>query len=255
MEMSQFLITNLFYSGDIPDESDWKTTCGKLRRDYPWLLTERHHVVFSGLGKGWTGWRQRGRFFSHAGFKSQSFGPLNAILSWLTHLLDAVRLVRHKSLIVIAPTPDAGLGAALAKIVFQNRIRLIVRVQGHTASKSLYINKSLLRFRIVECVERFVLRGADVVLPMGQFTSELAVSSGVSPKNITILPFPVNWADRAQIGDLPPTPNVLFVGRLEKEKGVEFLLQAMVLLRNTVPNVRLRIAGEGRCRSPLEQPG
>jgi glycosyltransferase involved in cell wall biosynthesis len=48
------------------------------------------------------------------------------------------------------------------------------------------------------------------------------------------------------------TPNIVFVGRLEKEKGVEFLLQAMVLLRNTVPKVCLQIAGDGNCRAELE---
>lgn len=253
MDKSQFLITNLFHSVDITEAEHWQRTCGKLRRDYPWLLTEQHTVVFSGIGNAWRGWRRRDRFSSHAGFKSRSSAPLNAALSWLTHFLDAVRLVRNQTLTVIAPTPDAGLGAALAKIIFHRRLRLVVRVQGHTASKSLYVNKNILQFRIVECIERFVLRRADLVLPMGAFTSELAVSQGVNPDRTIILPFPVNWANRAQVLDLPLTPNVVFVGRLEKEKGVEFLLQAMVLLRNTVPNVCLRIAGDGNCRAELER--
>jgi glycosyltransferase involved in cell wall biosynthesis len=87
---------------------------------------------------------------------------------------------------------------------------------------------------------------------MGKFTTELALSQGVNPDRTIIVPFPVNWAKRAQVLDLPLTPNILFVGRLEKEKGVEFLLQAMVLLRNTVPNVCLHIAGSGNCRAELE---
>jgi glycosyltransferase involved in cell wall biosynthesis len=250
--MSQFLVTNLFYWVDITVPEYWRTTCEKLQRDFPWLLTEHHDVVFSGIGKGWYGWRRRDRFSSHAGFKSGSSALRNAALSWLTHFLDAARLVQNQTLTVIAPTPDAGLGAALAKMIFRRRLRLVVRVQGHTASKSLYTTKNMLQFRIVEGIERFVLRRADLVLPMGKFTTELALSQGVNPDRTIIVPFPVNWAKRAQVLDLPLTPNILFVGRLEKEKGVEFLLQAMVLLRNTVPNVCLHIAGSGNCRAELE---
>jgi phosphatidylinositol alpha-mannosyltransferase len=43
--------------------------------------------------------------------------------------------------------------------------------------------------------------------------------------------------------------NVLFVGRLEKRKGLRFLLRAWPLVRERFPEVRLIVVGEGR---PLE---
>ena len=44
-------------------------------------------------------------------------------------------------------------------------------------------------------------------------------------------------------------PNVLFVGRMEKRKGLRFLLRAWALVRERFPEARLVVAGSGR---PLE---
>jgi len=43
-----------------------------------------------------------------------------------------------------------------------------------------------------------------------------------------------------------------FVGRLEKEKGVEYLIEAMGLIKKTDYNLRLKIIGEGHQRKKLE---
>jgi phosphatidylinositol alpha-mannosyltransferase len=41
-------------------------------------------------------------------------------------------------------------------------------------------------------------------------------------------------------------PDVLFVGRLEKRKGLEYLLRAWPRVQRAVPNVRLTVVGAGR---------
>lgn len=43
-------------------------------------------------------------------------------------------------------------------------------------------------------------------------------------------------------------PTILFVGRLEKRKGLQYLLEAFPLVRERVPGARLIVAGEGRLR-------
>src|SRR5262245_24702220 len=127
--MAQFLVTNLFYNPDLLNDKAWEEFIQrKMPRDFPWLFTG-HDVCFSGIGRGWKGWMKRGQFTSHAGFRSVYFSPFNACLAWLTHFRDALRLSRKEALAVIAPTPGAGLGAALAKVLIGNRVRLIVRVQ------------------------------------------------------------------------------------------------------------------------------
>lgn len=48
------------------------------------------------------------------------------------------------------------------------------------------------------------------------------------------------------------SPTILFIGRLEKRKGLKNLLQAYALLQKNRPDVRLQIAGNGPDREKLE---
>lgn len=251
--MARFLVTNLWYAPNISDDGVWKFMWTEIRRDFPWLLTEKHDVYFSGVGQGWSGWRKRERVASHAGVRSMCFKPLNAVLAWLTHFRDALRLSKKESVVVLAPTPESGLAAGVAKLLAPNRLRLVVRVQGHTASKALYVKRSRLRFELLKNIERFVLRWADLVVPMGTFTRDLALGNGVRPDAVIVLPFPVPWADRAEVTDLPVRPTVMFAGRLEKEKGVHLLLQAMAMVTKSLPDVHVLIAGDGSYRVALER--
>jgi len=88
------------------------------------------------------------------------------------------------------------------------------------------------------------LSTADVVLPMGNYTYDLARSYGVDPQKILVLPFPVTWPHPSTIADFPTKPTVLFCGRLIKEKGVHILLQAMKLVQQRVSDACLVIVGD-----------
>jgi len=251
--MTQFLVPNLFSAPDISDDRVWELVQRGMGPEFHWLLTEKHDVCFSGIGQGWSGWKRRDCVTSHAGFRATRSFPLNAILAWLTHFQDALRLAGKDVLIILAPTPLSGLGAALAKVFAGNRIRLVVRIRGHTASKSLYVKRSKWQFKLIESIEAFVACRANLILPLGKFTYDLAISYGVRPERMIVLPRVIPWAKRAEIKDLPGRPNLLFAGRLVEEKGVHILLRAMVIVRERVPNAHLLIAGDGSYRSTLEQ--
>lgn len=51
----------------------------------------------------------------------------------------------------------------------------------------------------------------------------------------------------------PGTKTIVFVGRLEKRKGAEWLIKAFALLAKKMPSAYLIIAGEGGLRSSLEE--
>ena len=249
--MPEFLVTNLGFAPDIEDDQVWGFVRMKIRRDYPWILGEKRSICFSGVGPGWRGWRARGTVTSHAGFRSTRSSILNAVLAWLTHFKDVLSLGGDELLMVLVPTPGSGLGAALAKGIPGTQLRLIVRIQGHSASKARNVRRSEWRFKVLESIERFVIRRADLVVPMGPFTRHLGISQGSSPDKAITLPFPIRWADRVEVVEPPESPNVLFVGRLEKEKGVSFLIKAMALVTEKLPGARLLIAGDGGYRSAL----
>jgi phosphatidylinositol alpha-mannosyltransferase len=51
----------------------------------------------------------------------------------------------------------------------------------------------------------------------------------------------------------PDTKTIVYVGRLERRKGVEWLIRAFALLESKMPNAYLIIAGEGPRRDRLQQ--
>jgi glycosyltransferase involved in cell wall biosynthesis len=251
--MTQFVLANLFEAPNISDDAVWERVQTRIRRDFPWLLTEKHNVCLSGIGKAWSGWRKRDQIVSHAGWRATEYFSLNVLLAWLTHFIDVLRLSRKGSVVVLVPSPEAGFGVTVAKFFAKRRIRTVVRVTAHVASKSLYIKRSRRRFKLLKKIERFVLGGADLVLPMGNFTYELARSNGVRSDRLIVLQFPIPWVNGAKVADLPVSPTILCAARLVEEKGVQILLQAMPLVINELPDARLLIAGRGTYRPVLEK--
>jgi phosphatidylinositol alpha-mannosyltransferase len=69
----------------------------------------------------------------------------------------------------------------------------------------------------------------------------------VIPNGIDFPRFYKRYAPMPQLADSRPT--VLFVGRLEKRKGLKFLLRAWPMVLERQPNARLVVVGRGR---PLE---
>ncbi len=55
-----------------------------------------------------------------------------------------------------------------------------------------------------------------------------------------------------KIPELKFTKNILYAGRLSKEKGVDYLINAMRIVKRDVPEAKLLIAGDGRERAKLE---
>lgn len=77
------------------------------------------------------------------------------------------------------------------------------------------------------------------------------------PGDYRIIP---NGVDVGRFRDARPIPrfkdgmlNVLFVGRIEKRKGLKYLLRAIPLVREHVPNTRFIIVGDGPLRRGYER--
>lgn len=71
------------------------------------------------------------------------------------------------------------------------------------------------------------------------------IPNGVNIERFTgALPLP-----RFQDGKM----NILFVGRMEKRKGLKYLLRAFIAVKGEMPDCRLIVAGEGRLRERYER--
>jgi glycosyltransferase involved in cell wall biosynthesis len=117
--------------------------------------------------------------------------------------------------------------------------------------------------RLLYPLTRFLYRHADAVVAYGSHVKEFLVSQGVVANRVFVtrhavdnerysrpVPFEDRDALRRRLGIAPEIRIVLYLGRLEPVKGLEYLVEAFASLRRE--DAALVIAGTGTERSALE---
>ena len=108
----------------------------------------------------------------------------------------------------------------------------------------------------------WIYRHADAVVVYGQHVKRYLISLNVAPQKIFVAAHAVDNSqydrkvsegEKAALRERHGLVNhkvVLYIGRLEEEKGVEYLMQAFVLLK--ADNVALVVVGDGSMRERLK---
>ena len=88
-------------------------------------------------------------------------------------------------------------------------------------------------------------RRADAVLALSPNMARLAIDGGASPARVHLTPHGVDAADIGLSNKPRPAigPGLLFVGRIEYNKGVDLLIEAFCRLAPTRPNLSLTCIG------------
>ncbi|TDE37237.1 glycosyltransferase family 4 protein [Actinomadura sp. 6K520] len=144
-------------------------------------------------------------------------------------------------------------------------LRLPVVLHVHTTEYGVAPQRTITDpLHVFAAVERWLARVARrVVVPTPEVRDELA-AAGWDRTPIDVVPlggtFEPILADpafdrdglrrgaaalRSRLGIAPDDPVLLFVGRLERQKGIYELLEAMRSIRKDVPRVRLVVVGDG----------
>jgi len=102
-------------------------------------------------------------------------------------------------------------------------------------------------YRVGTMMEGTCLRLADAVFSSSDCSADwCAESYGIPRETIPTLHSGIDTElFRRRLVDRDERPTVIFVGKLERNKGVSLLLAAAIRLRQTLPNLRLRIVGRG----------
>jgi glycosyltransferase involved in cell wall biosynthesis len=111
-----------------------------------------------------------------------------------------------------------------------------------------------LRVRLYDSVHRWLLRRVDVVVAVSQAMREEVCRRGVSGTRVAVIPnaFAGQAAPaadgklRRDLGIGAETPLVVSVGRLSREKGHRYLVEAAAVLAGEGHRFALAIVGEGR---------
>lgn len=120
----------------------------------------------------------------------------------------------------------------------------------HSKVTTATLSRSILK--IVSPYLNSVMKYLHVLTAVSDSAAEYAGDMTRVP--ITIIPNGIDLAKyrHGEIKKKSDEKTILFVGRLERRKGVRYLLEAFQLLQQTDSNVRLLIAGDGPDREKLE---
>jgi len=115
----------------------------------------------------------------------------------------------------------------------------------------------------VDAIERFLCHSVDTVIVCSNAMRDEVVSQfTIAPERVHVLPNGIDttlWQTTAEAQDAARTrwsshgPLLVFTGRLEVEKGIFTLLDAMVQVSQARPDVRLVIAGNGTQAEQVER--
>jgi glycosyltransferase involved in cell wall biosynthesis/peptidoglycan/xylan/chitin deacetylase (PgdA/CDA1 family) len=122
---------------------------------------------------------------------------------------------------------------------------------------------SLLRMHLYRRIDLLVLRRFPRIVAVSESLRRELIAAGLSPDRICVIPtsidgarFAEGAADRAsewrRRAAEPGAPVIVTVGRLYRQKGLEYFVQSAAQIHEVVPRARFWIVGEGVQRAQLE---
>ena len=177
----------------------------------------------------------------------------------LSFFKDAYQLAcrlhqRHRYHLIYADDPMwSGLVGYLLKRCF--RLPLLILCHSDYYSSPAW-RRETPRYYLDYLFSVWMIRRADWLKAVSRRVAKDLVRLGGNPERMTILPTPI------MTGLFRPGPaspdrfcgsKILFVGRLEKSKGLPVLLHAVARLKRAGFSIELTIAGEGSQRTLLEK--
>jgi phosphatidylinositol alpha-mannosyltransferase len=119
----------------------------------------------------------------------------------------------------------------------------------HAKSPETIMSKSFISS--VGPYTKSILNYLDSLTAVSSAASEYVV--GMTDRLIEIVPNGIDLTKFKPTGQTSDQKNILYLGRLEKRKGIEYLIDAYRLVQNKHPEVILKIAGSGVKRKSLEK--
>jgi glycosyltransferase involved in cell wall biosynthesis len=164
-------------------------------------------------------------------------------------------LRRERPDVVLTQSPFEAAAALLARRLSRSPARIVVELHGDWRTATRLYGSRLRRGLepLTEPVARAALRRADVVRTISGYTTELIRPFGREPAAV----FPA-YVDLSAFVERPPTPLpeapvVLFVGVLERYKGVDALAEAWPRVVAHVPEASLQVVGDGPLAAVVER--
>lgn len=143
--------------------------------------------------------------------------------------------------------PDGSLAMPLARRL---GVPLIVSYHGSDATvKNEYAWGSYVGHRLYRLRRKRLARTARVFVAPSRFVKNMAVArQGIPEEKIVVIPHGID-VERFRPGSQPEYGRILFVGRLVELKGLHHLIEAVSRIRESFPQARLVVVGDGPNRT------
>jgi len=151
---------------------------------------------------------------------------------------------------------DDPMWGGLVGYLLKRRYHLPLLIKCHSDYYSSHAwRRESWRYYLDYLFSLWMIRRADWIKAVSRQLAEDLVGLGADPRCMSILPTPIRtglfWPDRnSAAGDAPG--DILFVGRLVKQKGLPALLCALEQLHQEGLRANLTVAGEGPRRVEIE---
>lgn len=210
---------------------------------------------FEGLGQGIKPYvLAKGRPFFRNVWGAEFYLLPPGIFFWPLALVVAAYLVfKHRIEVIVAQSPlMEGFTGAILKKIF--RKKLIVEIHGDW-KEGPFLSKrrrfESLQRKFIPVLARFSLRAADKIRAVSSYTKDRALEIS-GPKPYFVFPAFTDLTLFLGEKDTKFDNFILFVGQLEKVKGVEYFIEAFTRISPEFPDFKLVIVGEGSERKNLE---
>jgi glycosyltransferase involved in cell wall biosynthesis len=169
----------------------------------------------------------------------------------------ARELRRSRPDVVLTQSPYEAAAALAARRLMRSRTRVVVELHGDWRTATRLYGSRLRRVLepLTEPIARAALRRADVVRTISGYTSDLIRPLGREPA--AVFPAYVDlsaFLERPR-APLPERPAVLFVGVLERYKGVDVLAEAWPRVVARIPDATLHVVGDGPLAAAIDRLG
>jgi len=175
--------------------------------------------------------------------------PLDGVLFYVLLPGRIARAIRtHRPDVIVAEDPHVAAAALLGRrLAGRNRTRIVAEVHGNwRLATRLYGSPARRVFApVADAVDSLAVRRADAVRALSPYTAGLVETVRGRPPDAAF----ATYSDLSAFTDLrrplPERPTALFVGVLERYKGIDALAAAWPRVAEAVPGARLVVVGRG----------
>jgi glycosyltransferase involved in cell wall biosynthesis len=156
--------------------------------------------------------------------------------------------------VVVQGAPETAL-ALLGRALARSRVPVVFDVHGDWHHGTRVYGSPLRRLLnpLADATGRIAVRRADGVRTVSEHTTELVLGYGVEPAATFPAYMDLEPFRLGPPAPLPGEPSALFVGVLERYKGVDVLAAAWRRVVDAVPSARLHIVGSGRLEDVVRE--